>query len=143
MGLIVKERQQRFRDNLKGDPDRLEAFKAKERKRYHDYKEIGMVKPINEMSERSKRSKRRRWRLSKNKERQRKKDIENSTSITSANTNRNSTTTHMFPSKNPNSVVKIFKSQATTKDALDEFNKLQADTSYMRRRKRPLLNDAK
>ncbi|CAG2248808.1 unnamed protein product [Mytilus edulis] len=37
------------------------------------------------------------------------------------------------------SVVKIFKSQSTTKDALDEFNKLQADTSYIRKRKRPLF----
>ncbi|CAC5425797.1 unnamed protein product [Mytilus coruscus] len=37
------------------------------------------------------------------------------------------------------SVVKIHKSQSTTKEALDEVNKLQVDTSYIRKRKRPMF----
>ena len=69
MPLTSKERQQIFLENLKRDPERYEAYKAKERKRYHNNKAIGIVKLINNKSGREQRSQRRQWRKAKNKTR--------------------------------------------------------------------------
>ena len=77
MVLTVKERQRRYRAKLKKDPQRLEEFRAKERKRYHDNKTMGIVKLIDEKSARSQRLQRRRWKTAKQKQRQRRKDIAN------------------------------------------------------------------
>lgn len=76
MPLTSKERQQIFIENLKRDPERYEAYKAKERKRYHNNKAIGIVKLINNKSGREQRSQRRQWRKAKNKQGQQLKDVE-------------------------------------------------------------------
>ena len=68
MPLTSKERQQIFIENLKRLPERYEAYKAKERKRYHDNKAIGIVKLMNNQSGREQRSQRRQWRKAKNKQ---------------------------------------------------------------------------
>ena len=68
MPLTSKERQQRFIENLTRDPERYEAYKAKERKQYHNNKAIGIVKLINNKSGRERRSQRRQWRKAKNKQ---------------------------------------------------------------------------
>jgi hypothetical protein len=78
MPLTSKERQQRFIENLKRDPGRYEAYKAKERKQYHNNKAIGIVKLINNKSGREQRSQRRQWRKTKHKQRQKLKDVNKS-----------------------------------------------------------------
>jgi hypothetical protein len=65
MPLTSKERQRRFIENLRRHTERYEAYKAKERKRYHDNKAIGIVKLINNQSGREQRSQRRQWRKDK------------------------------------------------------------------------------
>ena len=76
MPLTTKERQQRFIENLRRDPERYEAYKAKERKQYHNNKAIGIVKLINNKSGREQRSQRWQWRKAKHKQGQKLKDIE-------------------------------------------------------------------
>ena len=68
MPLTSKERQQRFIENLRRDPERYEAYKAKERKQYQNNKAIGIVKLINNKSGREQRSQRRQWRKAKHKQ---------------------------------------------------------------------------
>ena len=76
MPLTTKERQQRFIENLRRDPERYEAYKAKERKQYHNNKAIGIVKLINNKSGREQRSQRWQWWKAKHKQGQNLKDIE-------------------------------------------------------------------
>jgi len=56
-----KERQQRYRDKLKLDPDRYNASKEKERGRWIKRKELSKVKGINDMTPREQRSVRKKW----------------------------------------------------------------------------------
>ena len=51
------ERQRRFRDRLKHDPDRREQFQEKDRQRWHDRKILGKVKGVKDMTDREHRRK--------------------------------------------------------------------------------------
>ncbi|KAL3885200.1 hypothetical protein ACJMK2_025291 [Sinanodonta woodiana] len=76
MVLTTKERQRRFRERLKQDPERYEEFKQKMRQRIHDQKVAGKITLIDTQSEKNKRSQRKYWRQQKRRLRSRQKDLE-------------------------------------------------------------------
>jgi len=67
------ERQQKFREKLRSDPERFEAHKAKERARWHERRAKGKVKVIGDMTKREKRAQRKKWRKAKREEAERRK----------------------------------------------------------------------
>lgn len=58
MALTSRERSRRFREKLKNDPLRLAEYQEKDRKRYHENKDL-----IKEKTNRGKRRERKKWRL--------------------------------------------------------------------------------
>ena len=73
MPLTQAEKQRRYRERLKNDPERREAYLKKERERWEDRKARGMVKTISEMSTLEQRHQRLSWRTFQAKCRDRKK----------------------------------------------------------------------
>lgn len=64
------QRQREFRERMKSDPTKLKEAKEKERLRWHNRKQKGAVKPINELSARAQRQKRKSWRQAKDRQKQ-------------------------------------------------------------------------
>ena len=61
MPLSNTERQRRFRDRLKNDPDKREQFQEKDRQRWHDRGILGKVKGVKDMTDREHRRKIKMW----------------------------------------------------------------------------------
>ena len=69
MPLTGKERNRRYRERIKSNPEKYNAYKMKEKLRYQRKKDAGTVKQIKDMTEREKRKTRRGWRAAQQKRR--------------------------------------------------------------------------
>ena len=58
MPLSVAEKQRRYRERIKQDPERYNEYLSKEKKRWEDRKKTGKIKLISDMTKREKRHKR-------------------------------------------------------------------------------------
>jgi len=77
MPLSGAERARRYRQKKKQNDEEYANYLTKERARYHKRKERGDVKLVSEMTDREKRGTRRTWRLQKQRQRRKIKDLEN------------------------------------------------------------------
>ncbi|KAI0225660.1 hypothetical protein LSAT2_023569, partial [Lamellibrachia satsuma] len=76
MPLSNAERQRRFREKAKNEPDLRELRKERERVRWHERKAAGQVKEVKDMPEREHRRRKRQWKLAQNKSRNMKRNLE-------------------------------------------------------------------
>ena len=75
MPLSVAEKQRRYRERIKQDPERYNEYLSKEKKRWEDRKKTGKIKLISDMTKREKRHETS-WKNQQAKCRQRKKSID-------------------------------------------------------------------
>lgn len=71
------ERQRKYRERLKADPERRERYLQSERERWRKNVEAGKKKAINELSEREQRKKRKMWRAAYHRSKERKEVLKN------------------------------------------------------------------
>ena len=76
MPLSNAERQRRFREKAKNDPDLRELREERERVRWQKRKAAGKVKEVKDMTEREHRRRKRQWKLAQNKSRNMKRNLE-------------------------------------------------------------------
>ena len=72
-----KERSHEYRDTIRNDPERHEAYKKRERERYLRRKESGSRKVVCDMTNREHRSAKKNWRAAAKKYRINKRNEEN------------------------------------------------------------------
>ncbi|KAL4005767.1 hypothetical protein ACER0C_005480 [Sarotherodon galilaeus] len=71
------ERQRKYRERLKADPERRERYLQSERERWRKNVEAGKKKTINELSKREQRKKRKMWRAAYHRSKERKEVLKN------------------------------------------------------------------
>ena len=74
MVLTAAEKQKRYRERMKQDPEKYKRYLQAERKRWKTRRSEGKIKGIKEMSTRAQRQQRRRWKTQQKECRQRKKN---------------------------------------------------------------------
>ena len=76
------EAVRKHRAKVKADPEKHEAYKAKERERYQKRKEQGKLKTIDDLNERGQRSLRKKWKKEKRRQRKQKRNAESCIPVT-------------------------------------------------------------
>ena len=92
MALTSTERSRRFREKLKNDPLRLAEYQEKERKRYHESKDL-----IKEKTNRGKRRERKKWRLLKQQQRRKLKEVAHTLTPPQSPDHQNDEELHQIP----------------------------------------------
>ena len=76
MPLSAAEKTRRYRARLQEDEERLAAVREKDRRRWHERKEVGKIRLIAHKTAREQRGQRRKWRTQQRKCRQNKINVQ-------------------------------------------------------------------